>query len=72
MKKYQIVKIVELTDEMEKLNLQLDFHGIILSSNLDSSEVIFFNDDNVGESTICTVNNKTIKKRYRIAKKHNN
>ena len=62
MKKYQIVKIVELTDEMEKLNLQLDFHGIILSSNFEFSEIVFFNDDNVVESTICTVNNKTIKK----------
>lgn len=62
MKKYDIVKITELTDELQRLNLQLDFHGIILSSNFDYSEVMFFNDNNIGESTICKVENKIIKK----------
>lgn len=62
MKKNDIVKITELTDELQKLNLQLDFHGIVISSNFDYSEVIFFNDNNIGESTICKVDNKTIKK----------
>ncbi len=62
MKKYDIVKITKLTEELQKLNLQLDFHGIILSSNFDFSEVMFFNDNNIGESTICKVDNKTIKK----------
>lgn len=62
MKKYDIVKITKLTAELQRLNLQLDFHGIILSSNFDYSEVMFFNDNNIGESTICKVDNKTIKK----------
>lgn len=62
MKKYDIVKITKLTDELQKLNLQLDFHGVILSSNFDYSEVMFFNDNNIGESTICKVDNITIKK----------
>ena len=62
MKKYDIVKITKLTAELQRLNLQLDFHGILLSSNFDYSEVIFFNDNNIGESTICKVDNKTIKK----------
>ena len=62
MKKYDIVKITKLTAELQRLNLQLDFHGIILSSNFDYSEVMFFNDNNIGESTICKVNNKAIKK----------
>lgn len=62
MKKYDIVKITKLTDELQKLNLQLDFHGIILSSNFDYSEVMFFNDNNIGESTICKIDNKSIKK----------
>lgn len=62
MKKYDIVKITKLTAELQRLNLQLDFYGIILSSNFDYSEVMFFNDNNIGESTICKVDNKTIKK----------
>lgn len=62
MKKYDIVKIVRLTDELQKLNLQLDFHGIILSTGIASCEVMFFNDFNIGQSTICTVDNNLIKK----------
>ena len=65
MKKNDIVKITELTDELQKLNLQLDFHGIVISSNFDYSEVMFFNDNNIGESTICKVSNKIIKKERR-------
>ena len=61
MKIYDIGKITKLTDELQKLNLQLNFHGIILSSNFDHSEVMFFNDNNIGESTICKVDNKSIK-----------
>ena len=62
MKKNDIVKITELTDELQKLNLQLDFYGIVISSNFDYSEVMFFNANNIGESTICKASNKIIKK----------
>lgn len=62
MKKYDIVKIVRLTDELQKLNLQLDFHGIILSAGIASCEVMFFSDFNIGQSTICTVSNNLIEK----------
>lgn len=62
MKKYDIVKITELTDELQNLNVQFDCHGLILSTNFDFSEVMFFNDNNIGETTICKVDNKIIKK----------
>ncbi len=62
MKKYDIVKIIRLTDELQRLNLQLDFHGIVISSDFDYSEVMFFNDNNIGESTFCKIKNNTIKK----------
>ena len=66
MKKFDIVKIVKLTDNMQKLNLQLGFHGIVLNSIFDCCEVIFYNDYNLGQSTICKVENTSIQKEDEI------
>lgn len=60
MKRYDIVKIVGLNNQMQDLNLELGFHGVILSTQLDKCEVLFFNDNNVGDATICEVANSNI------------
>lgn len=62
MKKFNIVKIVKLTDIMQKLNLQLGFHSSVLNSAFDYSKVLFLNDSNLGQSTICKVENTSIQK----------
>ena len=62
MKKYDIVKLVELNEDLKKKNLRVGLHGVVLSANFDNSVVAFFNDENLGENLTVQVDNKFLKK----------
>ena len=62
MKKYDVVKLVELNSELKKKNLRVGLHGVVLSANFDNSVVAFFNDENLGENLTVQVNNVFLKK----------
>ena len=60
MKELDVVKLTNVDDNAQRLNLCLGFHGIILSIAQDKSKVLFFNDYNIGEATVCEVLNTDI------------
>ena len=62
MKKYDVVKLIELNEDLKKKNLHVDLHGVVLSSNFYNSVVAFFNDENLGENLTTQVDNKFLKK----------
>ena len=62
MKKYDVVKLIELNDDLKKKNLRVGLHGVVLSVNFDNSVVAFFNDENLGENLTVHVNNMFLKK----------
>ena len=63
MKKYDVVKLIDLNDDLKKKNLRVGLHGVVLSANFDNSVVAFFNDENLGENLTIQVNNKFLKRK---------
>ena len=62
MKKYDVVKLIKLNDDLKRKNLCVGLHGVVLSANFDNSVVAFFNDENLGENLTIQVDNKFLKK----------
>lgn len=56
------LKLVRLINEKpyKKYNFEKNIHGVVLESNSNSLEVIFFNPNNVGEYVIVIVDKKDI------------
>ncbi|MFQ6723942.1 MAG: hypothetical protein ACLRFE_01225, partial [Clostridia bacterium] len=49
MKKNNIVKLINCKEEYKNKNLYEGIHGLVLSAKKDKVEVLFLNDNNIGE-----------------------
>ncbi len=60
MNKYKIIKISNMTHEYESKNLKISDIGILVSEDESLSNVIFFNQQNIGDFTFVQVQTKDI------------
>jgi hypothetical protein len=57
MKKFDIVKLVNLKEEYKSKNLYSGLHGIVVETGFDSSLVLFFNEINQGDFALLNIKN---------------
>ncbi len=58
MKKSDLVKLKN--DNYKSHNLTKDMHGIVIETNCDNADVLFFNPHNVGDYAIVNIKNKDL------------
>lgn len=60
MKKYDIVKLSNLTEEYKQNNLYLNTQGIVLECNNEKSKILFLNEFNQGDYAYLQVENNDV------------
>ena len=58
MKKSDLVKLKN--DNYKSHNLTKDMHGIVIKTNYDNSDVLFFNPSNVGDYAVVNIKNEDL------------
>lgn len=60
MKKYDVVKLINLTEPFKQNNLYLNAQGIVLECNNEKSKVLFLNEYNQGDYAYLEVRNNDV------------
>ena len=60
MKKYDIVKLINLIEEYKQNNLYINAQGIVLECNNEKSKIIFLNEFNQGDYAYLEVRNNDV------------
>ncbi len=60
MKKFDLIKLININEEYKSKNLYINLHGIIIETNSDYSNVLFFNESNHGDFAIIKIENKDL------------